>query len=90
MEAITAKGEVFTVLPDGTVLKRVSSFREMFEGYDIVRDDWQVDFEEKLEAERRVHRNNKTLRKAKLEVQRGTVAATLIFASLFALLAIIG
>ena len=90
MEAIKAKGEVFTVLPDGTVVRRFSSFAEMFADYEYVKDDWQIDFEEEMKAEIKRHRLNKLKRKANLEAQRGTVAVIFAFVSALMLFSVIG
>lgn len=90
MERLNPKGEVFTVAADGTVLKRVSSFREIFGAYEDMREDWEVAWDTQIETERRMHKQNRIVRKAKLEAARGTVAVLFALVSALALFSVLG
>ena len=90
MLKLKRKCEVFEVLPDGRVVKRISSFREMFEAYEDVREDWEVAWNTQMEVEKKQHQQNKIIRKAKLEATRGTVAVGFAFVSALALLSVLG
>ena len=90
MLQLKRKGEVFEVLPDGRVVKRISSFREMFEAYEYVREDWEVAWNTQMEAEKKQHQQNKIIRKAQLEASRGTVVIWFAIISALALFSVLG
>lgn len=71
MKQLKKKGEVFTVLPDGTVLRRVSSFRELFEEFPYTKEDWEVDYERWLKsAEDNINRARQLRAEAKIRRAR--------------------
>lgn len=85
LEQLKKKGEVFTVLPNGSVIKVVSSFREIFEAYEDTKTDWEVAFEEEILASRRKRNEDRKRRErrknfaCRLYAAGATAIAAIIF-----------
>ena len=66
MKSIKAR-EVFYVMPDGSVCKKVNSFREIFEAYEDVKTDGEVLIETEVAEARRLRQERREERLAKIE-----------------------
>ena len=88
MKSIKAR-EVFYVMPDGSVCKKVNSFREIFEAYEDVKTEGDVLIEEEVAESRRLRLERRAERLAKIEAIKAYTVAGFVFSTIAILVAVL-
>ena len=88
MKSIKSR-EIFYVMPDGSVCKKVNSFREIFEAYEDTKTDAELAIEIEVEASRRLRQERREERLAKIEAIKAYAVSGFFLSALAILITVL-